>query len=66
MSPRELLRRAWRHAVQTARSTIGVPDYDAYLAHCRAHHPERAPMSYAEFFDERQRARYRGTGGRCC
>ena len=66
MSLRDLLRRVWRHAVQTARSTIGVPDYDAYLAHCRAHHPERAPMSYAEFFDERQRARYRGTGGRCC
>jgi uncharacterized short protein YbdD (DUF466 family) len=66
MSLRELLRRAWRRAVQAARSTIGVPDYDAYLAHCRAHHPERAPMSYAEFFDERQRARYRGTGGRCC
>ena len=56
----------WRRAVQMARSTIGVPDYNAYLAHCRLHHPELAPMSYTEFFNERQAARYRGTGGRCC
>ena len=66
MSPREYLRQLWRRCVQTARSTIGVPDYDAYLAHCRDRHPERAPMSYTEFFNERQVARYRGTGGRCC
>ena len=66
MSPRDLLRRCWRRAVQVARSTIGVPDYDAYLAHCRTHHPQQAPMTYREFFNERQTARYRGTGGRCC
>lgn len=66
MSLHDRLRKFWRRAVQTARSTIGVPDYDVYLAHCRVHHPERAPMSYSEFFKERQAARYRGTGGRCC
>lgn len=56
----------WRRARQSARSVIGVPDYDTYLRHCREHHPERAPMDYAAFFTERQAARYRGTGGRCC
>ena len=66
MSPRERLREFWRRCVQGARSVIGVPDYDAYLRHRREHHPDETPMTYAEFFNERQAARYRGTGGRCC
>jgi uncharacterized short protein YbdD (DUF466 family) len=61
-----LLLRGWQGARQTARLAIGVPDYPAYLRHCRAHHPGQSPMTYAEFFSERQAARYRGTGGRCC
>ena len=63
---REFVTRLWLRARQTARSIIGIPDYDTYLRHCREHHPERAPMTYQEFFTERQNARYRGTGGRCC
>lgn len=51
---------------QTARLMVGVPDYDTYVAHVRTHHPERRVMSYEEFFRERQEARYRGGGGRCC
>jgi uncharacterized short protein YbdD (DUF466 family) len=66
MSLRDRIASAWRLARQTARRAIGVPDYDAYVAHCRAHHPDRAVMDYAAFFAERQAARYRGTGGRCC
>jgi uncharacterized short protein YbdD (DUF466 family) len=62
----EFALRAWLRARQTARSIIGIPDYDTYLRHCREHHPERAPMTYREFFTERQNARYRGTSGRCC
>ncbi len=60
------LRGAWRHAVQVARLIIGVPDYDTYVEHLRRFHPERTPMTYEEFFVERQNARYRGGGGRCC
>jgi uncharacterized short protein YbdD (DUF466 family) len=60
------LRRLWRKAVQVARLSIGVPDYDTYVEHMRAHHPERPVMSYTEFFNERMQARYRGGGGRCC
>ena len=66
MSLLDSMRGAWRLARQTARRAIGVPDYDAYVRHCVEHHPERAPMDYAAFFAERQAARYRGTGGRCC
>jgi uncharacterized short protein YbdD (DUF466 family) len=60
------LQRFWRHAVRLGRALIGVPDYDTYVAHMRRHHPERTVMTYAQFFDERMRARYRAGGGRCC
>lgn len=54
---------------QTARLMIGLPDYDTYVAHMRVTHPDVAAMSRAEFFVERQNARY-GAGGRminrCC
>lgn len=48
---------------------VGIPDYETYLAHRRAHHPEERVMSYPEFFRERQSARYRcgrGRLGGCC
>lgn len=56
----------WKKAAQTARLCCGVPDYDAYVRHLREHHPERAVPDYKAFFRERQEARYKGTGGRCC
>ncbi len=59
-------RAVWIWAVRTARLCCGVPDYDVYLAHLRARHPDRTPPTYAEFFRERQLARYRGSAGRCC
>ena len=59
--------RAFGHwAVQTARLCCGVPDYDVYVRHLREHHPERPVPSYEAFFRERQVARYKGGGGRCC
>ena len=52
-----------------ARLMVGVPSYEAYLAHARSAHPDREPMTYAQFFRDRQDARY-GVGGkggfRCC
>jgi uncharacterized short protein YbdD (DUF466 family) len=62
--------RLWRRTVQTARLIMaGVPDYEVYTAHRRVHHPGEPIMSYAEFFHERQRARYaceKGHFGGCC
>lgn len=60
------LQKLWQRLVQTARLSCGVPDYDVYVAHLRAHHPERRIPTYAEFFRDRQTARYKGTGERCC
>ena len=48
---------------------VGVPDYDTYVAHRRANHPDQPVMSYEEFFRERQNSRYGGGNGkisRCC
>jgi uncharacterized short protein YbdD (DUF466 family) len=52
----------------TLRLMIGIPDYERYVAHIRAHHPEKEPMSYEAFFRERQDARFGGKGDirRCC
>jgi uncharacterized short protein YbdD (DUF466 family) len=60
--PRRLLARI-SHAV---RAILGVPDYARYLAHQRAKHLDATPLSREEFARERERARYEGTGGRCC
>ena len=52
---------------RTARSMVGMPDYDAYLRHMRDHHPGHAPMDRTAFFRNRQEARYGGkNGGKCC
>jgi uncharacterized short protein YbdD (DUF466 family) len=54
---------------RTARLMIGVPDYETYVAHRRANHPDQPIMTYVEFFRERQQARYSVNKGRlrgCC
>jgi uncharacterized short protein YbdD (DUF466 family) len=56
----------WRRAVQVARLSIGVPDYDTYVRHLRMHHPDRTIPSYEEFFRQRQDARYKNGGTRGC
>ena len=65
MWPAEL-RRCWHTVVQTARLAVGVPDYDTYVAHVRARHPERTPMDRATFFSDRMQARYGRGRSRCC
>lgn len=55
-----------RYLGQTMRLMVGVPDYQTYLEHMSRTHPERTPMTYEEFFRERQQARYGGKLGKCC
>lgn len=48
---------------------VGMPNYDNYVAHVRATHPDGPVMTYEEFFRDRQDARYGGGGRggfRCC
>lgn len=60
--------RAGRYLAQSLRLMVGLPDYDAYLTHMEATHPDKPAMSYEEFFRDRQDARYGGNGriSRCC
>lgn len=50
----------------TVRRIIGAPDYDAYVAHVRAHHPGREPLCEREFVEEQLKSRYEKPGSRCC
>ena len=55
--------------VKTARLMVGVPDYQTYVDHRRAVHPDLPVMTYPEFFRDRQQARYVVVKGRfrgCC
>ena len=66
MRPAERLRVAWRSLSRAARMAIGIPDYEAYVAHMRVRHPDHAPMSREAFFAERLQARYGRGSSRCC
>ena len=55
-----------RRAAGIARTVVGAPDYDRYVAHMRGHHPECQPMSRDEFMQQRLESRYSRPGARCC
>ena len=48
------------------RALAGVPDYDRYLAHMRAHHPADVPLARNDFARLRLAERYEKPGGKCC
>ncbi|MEW6370729.1 MAG: YbdD/YjiX family protein [Pseudomonadota bacterium] len=61
------LAQAGRYLGQSMRLMVGLPEYDTYLAHMEREHPGKTPMTYEEFFRERQEARYgSGRSGGCC
>ncbi|MWP63070.1 YbdD/YjiX family protein [Gilliamella sp. Pas-s25] len=61
------LAKAGKYLGQAANLMIGIPDYDNYVQHMKLTHPEQTPMTYEEFFKERQEAKYSGKGGfKCC
>jgi uncharacterized short protein YbdD (DUF466 family) len=69
MMTREMMRTARERIERAAcilRTVIGVPDYDRYLAHVHAHHPDAQPMSKDEFVQQRLVDRYSRPGSRCC
>jgi len=45
---------------------LGMPDYEAYVAHLRTRHPERQVPSEREFFEQYLRYRYESGATRCC
>jgi uncharacterized short protein YbdD (DUF466 family) len=60
-------RAIFRFVRDAAHSMVGIPSYDAYVAHMRAVHPDQPVMDYSAFFKDRQNARFGAKGGgRCC
>ena len=51
---------------RTLRFVIGAPDYERYLDHIRAHHPNEEPLTRNEFANQRLTDRYARPGARCC
>ena len=48
------------------RRIIGAPDYESYLAHMAARHPDGTPLTREEFLKQRMEDRYSRPGSRCC
>jgi len=49
------------------RQIVGAPDYERYLAHHAACHPDRTPLSPREHYVEFVSRRFGGGGAtRCC
>jgi uncharacterized short protein YbdD (DUF466 family) len=48
------------------RRIVGMPDYEAYVAHLRRCHPDRPLPSEREFYEEFVRNRYGEGATRCC
>lgn len=48
------------------RRIVGMPDYDAYVAHLLACHPGATVPSEREYFDQYLKARYENGPTRCC
>lgn len=55
-----------RQLVRIVRRILGMPDYQAYVAHLRTTHPECPVPSERQYFEEFVRARYSGGPTRCC
>jgi uncharacterized short protein YbdD (DUF466 family) len=48
------------------RAIVGAPDYERYVAHCRARSADAPVLDRAAFERDRLAARYDRPGSRCC
>lgn len=64
----ELFNTLIKRTAQTLRLMVGVGDYEAYVKHCRDHHPDYVAMNKEQYFLNRLQARYpnkKGNINRC-
>ena len=60
------VRERMKRVLDVVRTVIGAPDYDRYVEHMRAHHPECSVVSRNDFMQQRLESRYSRPGSRCC
>ncbi len=65
LSPRSILARV-ADVGSLLRRIIGAPDYESYLTHVTAHHPDVMPLSREAFARDALARRYDRPGSRCC
>lgn len=53
-------------AARVARTIVGAPDYERYLAHMRQRHPAQRPLTRDQFARARMDDRYNRPGAHCC
>jgi len=57
----------WNKMVSAFHTIVGGPNYFAYLEHFQEHHPNEAPLTEKEFYEQRLKERYEGGKiNRCC
>jgi uncharacterized short protein YbdD (DUF466 family) len=65
-APNARLRNRARAVRQACRQIFGIPDYERYLAHMAAQHPDLPVLSRREFFARAIDRKYGKSGPRCC
>ena len=65
---RDTLVRWGKDARRTASLMVGQPDYEVYVAHAEATHPDQPPLDKVAFFRLHEQRRIGGGAGgfRCC
>lgn len=63
----KLIKKSCQKVAYYLNEMAGVPNYERYLEHHRKHHPDKVPMTRAEFYRKTIEERY-GSGDirRCC
>lgn len=64
--PENLISLWFGRVQESARLMCGVPNYDTYLAHMQATHPDQTAMTYEAFFENRMNAKFNGGGMKAC
>jgi uncharacterized short protein YbdD (DUF466 family) len=60
------LREALKQITRTGRLMVGVADYERYLAHRAAEHPDEPAMDRSEFHRHCIERRFAAGTSRCC
>jgi len=60
------LGRAWRGFTWYVKGMLGESDYDHYVAHLRAHHPDAVVPTVREYWRDRYDYESKNPAGRCC
>jgi len=60
------LRERVRYLCSACRQVFGMPDYERYLTHAAARHPDLPVMTRGDFFRQAIERKYGQGGARCC